>query len=462
MESANLPQDLEVPDVEALDSPKEQFEIFISYSHIDEREKKKLLTHLGALKMEGLCDYWVDDEIRAGEVWAPEINDSLARARMAILLITSNYLTSDFIRRNELPKIFERTQTGMSVFPILAQPCVWNQVKWLSWRQLRPRHGNPIWRDNGTHVDEDLAAIAEEIAKIIKGEVPAPLPPLLPLHQTPPEKFPSKRQLITGGLILLVLIGAFLIWIINRSSGNRSSGSKNENTTATTTATPKSAFKQWNTNFYGLNDRPDKNDWDAPEAWKLEPTGSDKNVRALIVTGTEPGLIKFNDVEPPANCTVSIQFIVASGQHSASWLLRAQQDKQNYYLFTLTFPTNNENAAITGSLYSRGKNVKSLIKKGPEPLPYSQPFVEGDHLTINVKITGGEFSHTFILTSAEIIKASVEKRDPNVSLVNALHGKPILFSFIDQPVHYPSGSIGFKVAEQGDKLIIKTLDIEAL
>ena len=86
--------------------------IFISYSHKDEREKDRLLSHLGVLQRQGLIGLWSDDHIGAGANWKKEISEAMAQARVAILLISANFLTSDFILGKEVPTLLKRRQSG--------------------------------------------------------------------------------------------------------------------------------------------------------------------------------------------------------------------------------------------------------------------------------------------------------------------------------------------------------------
>ncbi|MCB0198185.1 MAG: toll/interleukin-1 receptor domain-containing protein, partial [Anaerolineae bacterium] len=84
--------------------------IFISYSQKDEAEKDKLLSHLGVLQRAGLIDLWSVDQISAGAETAQVIDQAIARAKVAILLISANFLTSDFILNQEVPKLLKRRQ----------------------------------------------------------------------------------------------------------------------------------------------------------------------------------------------------------------------------------------------------------------------------------------------------------------------------------------------------------------
>jgi hypothetical protein len=141
--------------------------VFVSYSHKDENEKEALLTHLGGLQREGLITAWSDDQIGAGTDWAQAIDQALSQARVAILLVTANFLNSEFIIEKEVPALLARRKKGeLTVFPVIARACAWKNISWLQQMNVRPKHGQPIWSNNGSHIDEGLAAIAEEVAQI--------------------------------------------------------------------------------------------------------------------------------------------------------------------------------------------------------------------------------------------------------------------------------------------------------
>ena len=143
--------------------------VFISYSHMDEDWKDHLVSHLGVLQQEGLLELWDDRRIGAGEDWENEIEEAMAKASVAILLVSRHFLTSNFIIKKEVPRLMERREKeGMRIFPIIAKPCAWKQVEWLSRMNLRPKDGKALSGGNEHKIDTDLAAIAEEVADIIK------------------------------------------------------------------------------------------------------------------------------------------------------------------------------------------------------------------------------------------------------------------------------------------------------
>jgi hypothetical protein len=142
--------------------------VFISYSHKDEEWKDRLVTQLGVLQQQGLLDLWDDRRISAGADWQPEIEKAMGAASAAILLVSANFLTSQFILGEEVPRLLERRKKeGLRVFPIIVKPCAWQQVNWLARIQVRPRDGRPLSAGSDYQIDADLAAIAAEVYKLL-------------------------------------------------------------------------------------------------------------------------------------------------------------------------------------------------------------------------------------------------------------------------------------------------------
>lgn len=156
--------------------------VFISYSRQDEVDKNEILAHLGVLQSQGLIDAWTDDRIAPGADWAAEMEQAIRQARIVILLVTKYFLSSDFALQNEVKRLLERReQEGLVIFPIIARSCAWRTVPWLVKMKVRPRHEQPVWREGGRHADEELAAIAEEIAGIMAQAATPPVPSAPPL-----------------------------------------------------------------------------------------------------------------------------------------------------------------------------------------------------------------------------------------------------------------------------------------
>jgi hypothetical protein len=141
--------------------------VFVSYSHQDERWRERIVGQLAVLAEEGLIELCNDRQIGAGDAWFEEIHEQMLRARIALLLVSSSFLTSRFIRDEEVPKLFARhEQAGMRIYPLLLRPCPWQVVPWLAKMQLRPRDAKPLSSFRGAKGEEVMASIALEIASL--------------------------------------------------------------------------------------------------------------------------------------------------------------------------------------------------------------------------------------------------------------------------------------------------------
>jgi hypothetical protein len=137
--------------------------IFISYSHDDEEWMRRLKKQLAAAVRANLCEVWTDCEIRKGEDWEPKIEHALQNARVAVFLVSENFLDSEFILNKEVPRLLERREEGkLHIIPVIAGSCLWEVLPWLKKMQVCPEDGNlekkapPEWR-------EELTKIAKEI-----------------------------------------------------------------------------------------------------------------------------------------------------------------------------------------------------------------------------------------------------------------------------------------------------------
>ena len=80
-------------------------QVFVSYSHADAEHLQRLRVHLRPFERAGLVDVWADTRLRPGQRWRQEIELALERAAVSILLVSADFLASDFVADNELPPL---------------------------------------------------------------------------------------------------------------------------------------------------------------------------------------------------------------------------------------------------------------------------------------------------------------------------------------------------------------------
>src|SRR5262249_46609429 len=99
---------------------KEIGKIFISYSHSDAKWLTQVQIALRPLKIYQNIDFWDDTRIKVGSQWRSEIKDAIERAEIVILLVSKEFLASEFIANNELPPLMKAVKRrGKLIIPII-------------------------------------------------------------------------------------------------------------------------------------------------------------------------------------------------------------------------------------------------------------------------------------------------------------------------------------------------------
>lgn len=147
--------------------------LFISYSHEDTKWLGAITEQLAVLQAEGLVSMCDDSMLRVGENWFQQLHEMMLSARLGLLLISAPFLSSEFVRREEIPRLFGQHEAGgMTIYPLLVEPCPWQHVAWLAALQLRPqdakRRARPLAAFEGAARKQKLADIASEIAMLVK------------------------------------------------------------------------------------------------------------------------------------------------------------------------------------------------------------------------------------------------------------------------------------------------------
>src|SRR5579864_9832732 len=88
--------------------------IFISYAHEDELLRQQLEAHLSLLRRQGLIADWHDRQILAGDEWTRDIDQHLETASIILLLISPDFLASDYCYDTEMKRMLERHQRGQA------------------------------------------------------------------------------------------------------------------------------------------------------------------------------------------------------------------------------------------------------------------------------------------------------------------------------------------------------------
>jgi hypothetical protein len=144
--------------------------VIISYCHSDARWLERLQVHLKPLEREGVIDLWDDTKIAAGAQWRDAIMDAFATARVAVLLISADFLASDFITEHQLPTLLERAQTGgTTIIPVILSPSLFTSTN-LNMFQAINSPDQPLRDMKRSSQEHVFAKIAQIIMERFKAE----------------------------------------------------------------------------------------------------------------------------------------------------------------------------------------------------------------------------------------------------------------------------------------------------
>lgn len=148
--------------------------IFFSYSHKDEALRDQLETHLALLQRQGLIEAWHDRRIVAGSNLDDSVSEQLETADVILILVSANFIASDYCYSREMMRALERHDEGTAVvIPVILKACDWHSAPFGK-LLAAPRDGKPV--DMWANLDEGLTDVAKQVRKVVEKLQTAQLP----------------------------------------------------------------------------------------------------------------------------------------------------------------------------------------------------------------------------------------------------------------------------------------------
>jgi tetratricopeptide (TPR) repeat protein len=184
--------------------------VFISYSHVDDKFRKALRPQLKPLEQRNLITVWDDKAIDAGTEWRPQIIENLEKADIVVLLLSANFIASDFCYEIEMKRALDRRSRGEAeVIPVVVRKFLMTDLPFTG-LQCLPEGLRPI--EKWQHPADAWTAVAEAVGKAVgrlKPRTPDTIDnlPSRNLHFTGRDALLERvRRLLEGGRVALTAL----------------------------------------------------------------------------------------------------------------------------------------------------------------------------------------------------------------------------------------------------------------
>jgi len=149
--------------------------VFVSYSRSDARWLKRLLVHLRPLERNRQVEVWDDTRIKPGQNWNNEIAAALTGSNVAVLLVSADFLASEFIATEELPALLRAaTQRDCRIFPVIVGSCLFSEIKDLQQFQAINSPRRPLDQMRKAEREACLAMVAKTVLDYLSEDKTAP------------------------------------------------------------------------------------------------------------------------------------------------------------------------------------------------------------------------------------------------------------------------------------------------
>ena len=190
--------------------------LFYSYSSRDEVFRQQLDTHLAGLRRQGIIEPWSFRKIPAGSEWKSEIDENLEAAHIVLLLVSADFLASDYCYEIEMKRALEKHERKEAVvIPVILRDCDWEHTEFAK-LQAVPTNVKPVnrhsprdtaWKDVVVKI-RDVAS-KDVLASKIKKAIPQPALEIEEkVHTEPKFEGPARLDFSRWSVVFPITLGS--------------------------------------------------------------------------------------------------------------------------------------------------------------------------------------------------------------------------------------------------------------
>jgi hypothetical protein len=151
---------------ESLETEKRN-KVFVSYSHLDKEYLEDVKRHFKPFLKD--IDFWDDTKIQPGQKWKQEIRSAINECKVAILLVSTDFLGSDFISTDELPPLLEAAEkNGAVILIVILKPCLFEEFESLNQFQAMNSPSKPIIKMDYSEKEELYVNLVRQAKRVLK------------------------------------------------------------------------------------------------------------------------------------------------------------------------------------------------------------------------------------------------------------------------------------------------------
>ncbi|PAC33347.1 toll/interleukin-1 receptor domain-containing protein [Flectobacillus sp. BAB-3569] len=140
--------------------------VFVSYSHLDKEFLTDIQRHFKPFLRQ--IDFWDDTKIQPGQKWKDEIRKAISETKVAILLVSTDFLGSDFIASDELPPLLKAAEeNGAVILIVILKPCLFEAFSELNQYQAMNPPSKPLIKMDYTEKEDTLVNLVRQTKRIL-------------------------------------------------------------------------------------------------------------------------------------------------------------------------------------------------------------------------------------------------------------------------------------------------------